>query len=57
MVTKQNEIDLFNCYKNALEYAIANGYSSIIFSGISTELFGYPIKKAKVIAYNSVKEI
>jgi len=56
-VTKQNEIDLSNCYKNALEYAITNGYGSIAFPWISTGLFGYPIEKAKVIAYNSVKEI
>lgn len=56
-VTKQNEIDLSNCYKNALEYAIKNGYSSIAFPSISTGLFGYPIEKAKVIAYNSVKEV
>lgn len=56
-VTNQNEIDLSNCYKNALEYAIKNGYTSIAFPSISTGLFGYPIEKAKVIAYNSVKEV
>lgn len=56
-VTKQNEIDLSNCYKNALEYAIKNGYTSIAFPSISTGLFNYPIKKAKIIAYNSVKKI
>lgn len=56
-VSKQNEIDLSNCYKNALEYAITNGYASIAFPSISTGLFGYPIEKAKVIAYNSVKDI
>lgn len=56
-ITKKNEIDLSNCYKNALEYAIKNGYKSIAFPSISTGLFGYPIEEAKVIAYNSVKEI
>ena len=56
-ITKQNEIDLSNCYKNSLEYAIKNGYTSIAFPSISTGLFSYPIKKAKVIAYDSVKEI
>lgn len=56
-ITKQNEIDLSNCYKNALEYAIKNGYSSIAFPSISTGLFNYPIGKAKFIAYNSVKEV
>lgn len=56
-VTKQNEEDLSNCYKNALEYAIKNEYKSIAFPSISTGLFGYPISKAKHIAYHSVKEI
>jgi len=56
-VTKQNELDLSNCYKNSLEYAIKNNYNSIAFPSISTGLFGYPINKAKIVAYNSVKEI
>ena len=56
-VTKQNELDLSNCYKNSLEYAIKNGYNSIAFPSISTGLFGYPINKAKIVAYNSVKEV
>lgn len=56
-ITKQNEEDLSNCYKNALEFAIKSGYQSIAFPSISTGLFGYPINEAKVIAYNSVKEI
>lgn len=56
-VTKQNEIDLSNCYKNSLKYAITHGYNSITFPSISTGLFGYPIEKAKVISYDSVKEI
>ena len=56
-VTKQNELDLSNCYKNSLEYAIKNGYNSIAFPSISTGLFGYSINKAKIVAYNSVKEV
>lgn len=56
-ITKQNEKDLSNCYKNALEYAIKNGYESIAFPSISTGLFGYPISEAKHIAYSSIKEI
>lgn len=56
-ITKQNEIDLSNCYKNALEYAIKNNYKQIAFPSISTGLFSYPIKKAKLIAYHSVKEV
>ena len=56
-ITKQDEIDLSNCYKNALKYAIDNNFKSIVFPSISTGLFGYPISKAKLIAYNSVKEL
>ncbi len=56
-VTKQNEIDLSNSYKGPLEYAIKNNFNSIAFPSISTGLFGYPIEQAKVIAYNSVKEV
>lgn len=56
-VTKQNERDLSNCYKNALEYAIRNNYHSIAFPSIATGVFSFPIEKAKVIAYNSVKEL
>ena len=56
-VTNQDELDLANCYKESLEYAIKNSYNSIAFPCISTGLFGYPINKAKIVAYNSVKEI
>lgn len=56
-VTNQNEKELSNCYKNALEYAIRNNYKSIAFPSISTGLFAYPIEKARIIAYNSVKEV
>lgn len=56
-ITKQDEIDLSNCYKHSLEYAISNGYKSIAFPSISTGLFSYPISKAKLIAYKTVKEV
>ena len=56
-ITKQDEIDLSNCYKNSLEYAIKNNFKTIVFPSISTGVFAYPINKAKIIAYNTVKEI
>ena len=56
-VTEKNELDLSNCYKKPLEYAIKNGFNSIAFPSISTGLFGFPIEKAKLIAYNSVKAV
>ena len=56
-ITKKNEADLASCYKKALEYAIENHDNSIAFPSISTGLYGYPIKKAKIIAYHTVKEV
>ena len=54
-VTLENERDLKKCYENALEYAIKHHWRSIVFPCISTGLFGYPIEKAKQIAYHTVK--
>lgn len=55
-VREYDEKTLANCYKNSLIYACDNGYKSICFPSISTGIFGYPISKAKYIAYNTVKE-
>lgn len=55
-VKTQDEIDLANCYKNSLEYAINNNYKSIAFPSISTGVFSYPIEKAKYIAYKTIKD-
>ena len=56
-VTIQDEKDLKKCYENALEYAIKHHWKSIVFPCISTGLYGYPIQKAKYIAYHSTKKI
>lgn len=56
-VTEENEEDLKKCYKNSLEYAISHHWKTIVFPCISTGLFGYPIEKAKIIAYQTVKEM
>lgn len=56
-VTRKDEEDLVGCYKNALEYAIKHNFKTIAFSSISTGLFSYPINKAKLIAYHTVKDI
>jgi O-acetyl-ADP-ribose deacetylase (regulator of RNase III) len=55
-ITKQDEIDLSKCYENTLKYAIKNNFKSVVFPSISTGLFAYPINKAKVIAYDTVKK-
>jgi O-acetyl-ADP-ribose deacetylase (regulator of RNase III) len=56
-VLKQDEIDLSKCYLNSLNYAIKNNFKSIVFPSISTGLFGFPISKAKLIAYETVKSV
>lgn len=56
-LTEKNQQDLAACYKNTLEYAIKNNLTSIVYPSISTGLFSYPIKEAKLIAYNTVKEV
>ncbi|MBO2516712.1 MAG: O-acetyl-ADP-ribose deacetylase [Clostridiales bacterium] len=41
---------LADCYYNSLELAYQNGCRSIAFPGISTGVFGYPIREAAQIA-------
>lgn len=51
-----NEMLLKNCYINTLKLAKSKGIKSIAFPGISTGVYGYPLKEAVVIAVNTVKE-
>lgn len=48
---------LANCYKNALKLAEENKVESIAFPSISTGAFGYPMKEAAAIAFQSVKSM
>ena len=47
---------LSNCYRNALLLAEENGIESIVFPAISTGAFGYPMKEAAQIAFNTIKK-
>jgi len=47
---------LANCYKNALGLAEDNAISHIAFPSISTGAFGYPMKDAATVAFETVKE-
>ena len=51
----ENEI-LANCYKNALNLAEENAIIRIAFPSISTGAFGYPMKDAAKVAFETVKE-
>lgn len=45
---------LGNCYKNALKCSEEEQVKSVAFSAISTGVFGYPIKEATRITFNTI---
>ncbi len=45
---------LENCYKNALKRAEEKQVKSVAFPAISTGAFGYPIKEATKISFNTI---
>lgn len=45
---------LENCYKNALKRAEEKNLKSVAFPSISTGAFGYPIKEATKISFNTI---
>jgi O-acetyl-ADP-ribose deacetylase (regulator of RNase III) len=47
---------LANCYDNALRLAEQHGIARIAFPSISTGAFGYPIRDAAQIAFETIKE-
>ena len=42
------------CYRNALELAADNGWSSIAFPAISTGVYGYPREEAALVASTAI---
>ena len=54
---EKNEPKLLdNCYRNALELAVNNGFASIAFPCISTGIYGYPNHLAADIAVSVMQE-
>lgn len=45
---------LENCYKNALKHSEEKQVKSVAFPAISTGAFGYPIKEATSISFNTI---
>jgi len=54
--TSQDAIDLENCYINSLNLAKEHNLHSIAFPGISTGVYGYPLKQATIVAYTAVSK-
>lgn len=52
--SKQNEIDLRNCYYSCLKKADEMNLKSIVFCSLSTGVFGYPMDLASEITINTV---
>lgn len=42
------------CYRNSLDLALENGCTSIAFPGISTGVYGYPLKEAAEVSLHAV---
>lgn len=54
--SRQDEIDLANCYLSCLKKADEMGLTSIVFCCIATGLYGFPGKKAADIAVRTVRQ-
>lgn len=52
--TTQDACLLASCYRNSLELALGYRCKNIAFPGISTGIYGYPIKEAAKISLNEV---
>jgi O-acetyl-ADP-ribose deacetylase (regulator of RNase III) len=47
---------LANAYTNSLAIASENGLKSIAFPAISTGVYGYPKKRAAVVAFKAIRQ-
>lgn len=47
---------LANCYRNALQLAEENSIARIAFPSISTGAFGYPMRDAAKVAFQTIKK-
>ena len=55
-LTKDQEQDLADCYRNTLDLCLENGLKSVAFCCISTGVFHFPNKRAAEIAVKTVTD-
>ncbi len=55
-VDRPEEKLLADCYRNALRLAEEKGIDSVAFPSISTGAFGYPMRDAARVAFETIKE-
>ncbi|HBQ59895.1 MAG TPA: RNase III inhibitor, partial [Balneolaceae bacterium] len=53
---KPEEKLLADCYRNALQIAEEHDIDSIAFPAISTGAFGFPMKEAATVAFETIKD-
>lgn len=46
---------LASCYRRSIEVAIEKGIATLVFPGISTGVYGYPVEQAAAIAIEMVR--
>lgn len=51
-----SDVLLANCYVNALNRAKEHGVNSVAFPAISTGAFGYPMKEAARVAFQTIRK-
>ncbi|MCP3030013.1 O-acetyl-ADP-ribose deacetylase [Halobacillus sp. A1] len=52
---QQEEEQLASCYKNSLQLAVNEGFTTIAFPNISTGIYGFPKEQAAEVAIKTVK--
>ena len=46
---------LTSCYENCLKLVLEHNIKTIVFCGISSGIYGYPVPKAAIIALSTVR--
>lgn len=53
---EENDRLLSNCYRNSLRLAVENDLKTVAFPNISTGVYGFPKKRAAMVAISAVRD-